>query len=64
MKSLTEDLVQWSKDASQLLNSHLPPVLTLSDGSHVNVMEDHVFESLFVPVSEETWGFFKDDTQA
>ena len=42
VKTLIEDLVQWSKNASPLLNSHLPPVLTLSDGSHVNVMEDHV----------------------
>ena len=43
-----------------MLNSDLPPVSTLPDGSHVIVMEDHVFESLFVPVSEEMEGFTVD----
>ena len=36
----------------------------MPDGSHVNVVRDHVFESLFAPVPEEMEGFSKDALQA
>ena len=47
-----------------MLNSDLPPVFTLPDCSHVNVIKEHVFEYLFASVSEETGGFIKDAQQA